>query len=122
MPANEQNAVVLRGNLVLSSGGAHVLVGGNDGVLRCLDSSTGAMVWTFETGAPIRLGPIAFQSAGREQLLCASDSNTIWILDGVSGRPRGTVTTSGIPVGISLVGSTLETVSRDGWLERFALG
>lgn len=59
-----------------------VLIGGRDGVFRALDAATGAVVWTYQAGGPIR----TTAAAAEGRVFCASEDLRAWALDASTGR------------------------------------
>ena len=63
-----------------------------------------------------------FRGAGGNELaVLVGDSSLVWIVDAASGVAVGRVAASGIPRSVRVDGTNLEVVSREGWLERFAI-
>jgi len=104
------------------AGGSRLVVGGNDGALRCLATANGTELWSFAAGAPVLLKIAAHKTAdGRELLACAGENATVRVLDALDGKPVGLAKLRSAPIDIIFVNNELETISRDGWIERFAL-
>lgn len=83
--------------------GGRLYVGSEDGALRCLDLSTGAELWSFTAGGPVRNGPAYFRgrlyfgtSAGTLYCLHAGTGETLWSLFH-GGRQLGSVLAATIP-------------------------
>jgi outer membrane protein assembly factor BamB len=125
-PAN--SAVVLRAEPLLKtySWGRQLVVGGNDGGVRCLDAETGHLLWLFDAGAPVRCRPhavrvpLASGAGERDLVLIGNDSPVIFTLDARSGELVSRYHTQGnasfAPV---VAGDQLLNVSATGEVEGF---
>jgi len=60
---------------VLATGGGLVFIGRNDGRLTALDSSTGALLWEFQTGAGVNSGASTFEHDGEQHVVVYSAGN-----------------------------------------------
>lgn len=67
----------------LATAGRLVFVGRNDGRLTALDSSTGALLWEFQTGAGVNSGASTFDHDGEQHVVVYSAGNLF------AGSPRG---------------------------------
>jgi hypothetical protein len=56
-----------RGGVATTASGLG-FAGGGDGNLRAFDLKTGAILWTFQTGAQIASGPSVFEAGGKEYI------------------------------------------------------
>jgi outer membrane protein assembly factor BamB len=63
-----------------------VVVGGNDGAVRALDSETGAVRWTFDTGYPVHSKPRLLNLHGRPAVLVGGDGPELWAIDAENGH------------------------------------
>jgi alcohol dehydrogenase (cytochrome c) len=99
----------------LATAGGLLLVGRNDGRLTALDSSTGAQIWEFQTGAGMHAPVSVFEHRGKPHVLAYSAGSallgtargdSVWLLglDGTlppaspgTGVPRTAPTTSAAP-------------------------
>lgn len=63
--------------------GGFVFAGGDDGILRCFDASTGALRWTSYTGGRIFRAPTV--AAGR--VYVGSADGHVWCFSAADGRP-----------------------------------
>lgn len=67
------------------SGGAdrYVFHGGSDGMVRCVDGRTGALIWTWDSGTRSSMGQPVPTPAG---LLVAAAAGTISLIDAADGQ------------------------------------
>lgn len=65
IPAREPVAAVLRGEPLLKeySWGTRLVLGGEDGALRCFDAENGRPLWTFDTGVSVQHRPATLRLA-----------------------------------------------------------
>lgn len=61
--------------------GGRVYLGSLGGVLRCLDASTGAVVWEFNTMSPIAHSPAAAEG----RVFCANLAGQVFALNAANG-------------------------------------
>jgi outer membrane protein assembly factor BamB len=62
--------------------GNRIFIGGDDGLLHCVDAGTGKGVWTFKTGAEVWCSP----SVVEDKVVFGSRDGHLYILDAASGR------------------------------------
>ena len=55
----------------MSTAGGLVFGGSNEGNFFALDAKTGKPLWQFQTGGPIRCGPMSFLSEGKQHVAVA---------------------------------------------------
>lgn len=124
--AKNDEAIVLRGEslLKLYGWGARLFVGGNDGVLRCLDARSGRELWNFETGAPLLQRAFSLQiaqnDAARAAILVGAKTR-LCALDAKSGALLWSAPTQDEIAFWSARDKTAWSVSRAGVAERFSL-
>lgn len=128
-PRNSQSRelVLLRGEPMLRryDFGAVVVLGANDGIVRCFAADDGKLLWDYDAGAPVRVRPAPLlqnlsDSYKRELIAIGCDSNFLPVLDPQSGRPICRLRASdAAPVGIIPVGEQLCTVTTSGVVEEF---
>ena len=84
---NTQEVVLLRGepHFERDGLGERLIVGGNDGLVRCYNASDGQLTWSFDTGYPVRCRPLAMRSNGRSAVLIACDGPQLWLFDTATG-------------------------------------
>lgn len=106
--------------------GAIVVLGGNDGIVRCFAADNGLLLWQFDAEAPVRARPLPLvqnlphSSGTRELLLIGCDSSLLPVLDPQSGRPILHLRASdAAPFGVVPVGDQLCTVTTSGVVEEF---
>ena len=68
---------------VLTTAGGLIFIGRNDGRLTAMDSSNGALLWEFQTGAGMNAPVSAFEYGGRQHIVAYSAGNLF------AGTPRG---------------------------------
>jgi alcohol dehydrogenase (cytochrome c) len=99
-----------------TTAGGLVFVGRNDGRLTALDSSTGARLWEFQTGAGVNAPPSVFEHRGREYIVVLAAGNasvgsargdSVWLfsLDGELG-PASPAAMPGAPPATSATSAT----------------
>jgi outer membrane protein assembly factor BamB len=136
------NAVVLRGEPLLKSysWGTRLIVGGNDGGVRCLDARNGRVLWTFDAGAAVRSRPRVLHLGGRDTetvattgaeamngplrdvILIGSDGPTIHGLDARDGSVVWRFATEGTAFATPMLhGKHLLSVTREGHVYRFPI-
>ena len=57
---------------VLSTAGGLVFAGSNEGNVFALDAKTGAPLWQFQAGGPMRANPMSFSAEGRQFVAVAA--------------------------------------------------
>ncbi len=124
--ARTNEAVVLRAEPLLKvyEWGARLFVGGNDGVLRCLDARQGRELWSFPTGAPVLQRPFAVQIAQNgvmQDAVIVGAKSQLCALDVRSGALLWHAQTHGEVKGWSARDKTAWSVAHDGVAERFAI-
>lgn len=86
-------AILLRGEPLLKTyrWGTQLVLGGNDGGVRCLDARDGRLLWTFDTGAPVRCRPRSLRLGAPGQAVTGSLSapRATSARDAVSDAGRG---------------------------------
>ncbi len=93
--------VPLRGEPLLRvfNWGSCLIVGGNDGGVRCFDTRRGQLLWNYDAGAAVRCRPFAVTwkngSTTRDVLLVGSDGPAFHALDPQTGHPLWTFRTNG---------------------------
>jgi outer membrane protein assembly factor BamB len=124
-PANA--LIMLRGEPLFKqySWGRRLVVGGNDGGVRCFDARDGNLQWTFEAGDAVRCRPRTLRwgppNAERDLILIGSDGPAIYILDARDGsllwklRTEGPAFAGPVPAGNSWL-----TVTGSGVLQSFS--
>jgi outer membrane protein assembly factor BamB len=136
------SAVVLRGEPLLKAypWGTCLIVGGNDGGVRCLDVRDGRVLWTFDAGAAVRSRPRALHLGGsdtevvasagagpttgplRDVILIGSDGPTIYGLDARDGSVVWRFATDGTAFATPMLhGHHLLSVTREGHVYRFPI-
>jgi alcohol dehydrogenase (cytochrome c) len=55
----------------MATAGGVVFGGSNEGNFYALDARTGRALWQFQTGGPIRSGPMAFLADGKQRIAVA---------------------------------------------------
>ena len=56
----------------MATAGDLVFSGSNEGNFFALDATTGKPLWQFQTGGPIRSGPISFLADGKQHVAIAA--------------------------------------------------
>src|SRR5262249_39308841 len=72
---------------VLSTAGGLVFSGSNEGNFYALDAKTGKPLWQFQTGGPIRSGPMSFGVGGKQHVAIAG-GRAIFVFALDAGEPR----------------------------------
>jgi outer membrane protein assembly factor BamB len=71
---------------VVSAGGRVVFGSSADGSVRCLDAATGAELWRFFTGGPVRAAPVLWEG----RVIVGSDDGWLYCLKLADGTPAWT--------------------------------
>lgn len=108
--------VSLRSPPVLDGGAGRVLVGGNDGGLRCFEAQTGKLLWIYATGYPIRLPVKIVTIEGKSVYLLAPDAPELLALD-AAGQLYRKWRLRAQPVGFEVVGQEILVAQVDGTLD-----
>ena len=134
-------AILLRGEPLLKTyrWGTQLVLGGNDGAVRCLDARDGRLLWTFDAGAAVRCRPrslrlgVAGQTVtgslsaprdedARDLLLVGSDGPAAFALEARSGALVWRFDTQGAASDTPhLHNGRLLVVTRDGDAQSFPL-
>ncbi|HVF10886.1 MAG TPA: PQQ-binding-like beta-propeller repeat protein [Abditibacteriaceae bacterium] len=125
--AGPDDLVMLRGEPLLKqySWGHRLIVGGNDGGVRCFDARDGSLQWTFEAGDAVRCRPRTLRwgpaNAPRDLLLIGCDGPAIYILDARDGSLRWKLRTDGPAFdGPLLAGDSWLALTANGVLQSFS--
>lgn len=78
---------------MLSPDDSRLYVGCHDGAVYALDSSTGRVIWKWQTGEQVQSDQVL--SADGETLYIGSDDTNVYAIDTKSGVPRWTYKTGG---------------------------
>jgi outer membrane protein assembly factor BamB len=65
----------LMGGVLSSAGG--IVFGGDEGTFFALDSRTGRLLWSVETGATIRAAPVTYVAGGEQLVTIAAGRNLL---------------------------------------------
>jgi alcohol dehydrogenase (cytochrome c) len=74
-----------RGGVTTTSNGL-AFVGGGDGVLRAVDTKTGAVLWQFQTGYQIAAGPSIYEVGGKQYLAITTGGTFTSSFGGTASR------------------------------------
>jgi outer membrane protein assembly factor BamB len=65
----------LMGGVLSSAGG--IVFGGDEGTFFALDSRTGRLLWSVETGATLRAAPVTYVAGGEQLVTIAAGRNLL---------------------------------------------
>jgi len=122
---DQSQAVLVRAAPLLTgadaNGNRSVIVGGNDGGVRCLGSD-GKVRWVWDAGAPVSSLALVRGADGRESVLVCSRSTQLVLLDAANGAAiKGFSSDGDHFVGVALKSPTLFTATNQGAILQFAL-
>jgi alcohol dehydrogenase (cytochrome c) len=67
----------------MATAGGLVFAGSNEGNFFALDAKTGKPLWQFQTGGPVRSGPISFVIDGKQHVaVTGGHAVLVFALDG----------------------------------------
>jgi len=125
--APETPDVMLRGEPLFKqySWGSRLVVGGNDGGVRCFDARDGSLQWAFEAGDAVRCRPRTLRwgpvGAERDLILIGCDGPAIYILDARDGSLLWKLNTDGAAfAGPVPAGTSWLTMTASGVLQSFS--
>lgn len=123
--ADQEQTTLLRAAPVLvptGNTGANLVLGGNDGGVRCLNAADGKLLWQAETDAPIS-ALISVQGAGgRASVLVCNRSRELILLDSETGGIIRKFTSDGeLFVGTTVAPGAIYGITNIGTILRFAL-
>lgn len=102
--------------------GGALVVGGNDGGVRCLAVDDGSVLWRFDAEYPVvSLSPMSL-GGGREAVLVSTRSPHLLLLDASRGKALQRFSSGGANfVGATTSGTKVFAVTSDGDVHQFAL-
>lgn len=97
-----------------------LVVGGNDGGVRCLASRNGSLLWRFRAESPVA-SLKKMRRGERDLILVCTRGYDLIVLDARTGRLVNRYASRGRLAGATLTENEVLTVTNDGFLERFPL-
>ena len=115
-------APLLTGNASTPSNPPGVVVGGNDGGVRCFDAATGALRWQAEVDAAVSGLHLLQMTDGGEAILVCSRSSQLLLLNAANGAIIQQFSSGGEEfAGVTLSPRDIIAVTQSGAVLRFAL-
>lgn len=101
---------------------SRLVAGASDGVVRCYGSKGGELLWQFNAGAPIEtLQKIGRGDEAENQMLIATQSGTLFLLEARTGALLKTLTGAPNLCGALAAGDGVLSMGADGRVQRFVL-
>jgi outer membrane protein assembly factor BamB len=97
-----------------------LVVGCNDGGVRCLATRDGALLWQFNAEAPIA-SLQKLRVGERDLVLACGRADALYLLDAQNGAVVKRLASRGKLAGATAVGENVLAVTTDGVVERFSL-
>lgn len=120
-PASEW-LVTLRGAPIVEPESRTLVVGGNDGLLRAFDLTTGAPRWSVNMGGPVHFPAQLVDFEGHKAFLVSGDSPSIFLLDAATGHVlRRWTTPFDAELGVLTAGNMAFALDAQGHLQGAAL-